>query len=162
MSHLNIYKKSSKSSLQSSRASLQDHTTGTKKSEQFSKTSLHDRSSGTSLGQGSLHLSSADYIDVFQENTVEKSFQKSTSSVQQSNPTRFRSDHGQSNLLQAYQKGKGRYNLYGPCLILKSLILVSLLSCPSIVLRGFFCLFVFFGFCFCCFVLVICSLLSYC
>ncbi|XP_056018067.1 uncharacterized protein LOC125679563 isoform X2 [Ostrea edulis] len=112
MSNLSIYKKPSKSSLQSSRASLQEQATGAKKEEQpsgtslhnrSSKTSLHERSSGNSLGLGSFHLSSTNYTDVFQENSVEKPFQKSTSSVQQSSPTKFTSDYRHSDILQASQ-----------------------------------------------------------
>lgn len=97
MSHSNIYKKSSsKSSLLSSKTSLQEQSTscGSIQNDTSSRASLHDRSSRgsihinkssrTSLGLPSLHLSSMDDTDVFLEMSIEKPLQKSSSSIQQS------------------------------------------------------------------------------
>ena len=97
MSHSNIYKKSSsKSSLLSSKTSLQEQSTscGSIQNYTSSRASLHDRSSRgsihinkssrTSLGLPSLHLSSMDDTDVFLETSIEKPLQKSSSSIQQS------------------------------------------------------------------------------
>ena len=95
MSHSNIYKNSSKSSLLSSKTSLQEQSTscGFIQNDTSSRASLHDRSSRgsihnkssrTSLGLPSLHLSSMDDTDVFLETSIEKPLQKSSSSIQQS------------------------------------------------------------------------------
>lgn len=93
MSHSNIYKKSSKSSLLSSKASLQDHSVATDHQDKSSRSSLHDqssrsvlqnRSTRTSLGLPSLHLSATEDTDVFLENSVEKPIQKSKYSSQYS------------------------------------------------------------------------------
>ncbi|XP_061197776.1 catenin alpha-2-like [Saccostrea echinata] len=112
MSHSNIYKKSSKSTLQSSRTSLQDQPSATSLHDKSSRTSLHDKStrtslhdksSVTSLGFQSFHMSSTDYTDVFLENAEEKPFQKSTSSIQQSSPTKSTSGYRSNGILQASQ-----------------------------------------------------------
>nr|XP_022344861.1 uncharacterized protein LOC111137616 isoform X2 [Crassostrea virginica] len=106
MSHSNIYKKSSsKSSLLSSKTSLQEQSTscGSIQNYTSSRASLHDRSSRgsihnkssrTSLGLPSLHLSSMDDTDIFLETSIEKPLQKSSSSIQQSSLKKFTSgDH---------------------------------------------------------------------
>lgn len=109
MSHTNIYKKPSKSSLLSSKASLQDHLTTADHQDKSSRSSLHDqssrsglhnRSSGTILGLPSLHLSSTEDADVFLENSVENPIQKSKYSNQHSSHQMSSSNDRQHKVFQ--------------------------------------------------------------
>lgn len=102
MSHSNIYKKPSKSSLLSSKASLQYHSTTTDHQDKSSRSSLHDqssrsglhnRSSGTILGLPSLHLSSTD-------SSVENPIQKSKYSSQHSSHQMSSSNDRQHKVFQ--------------------------------------------------------------
>lgn len=109
MSHSNIYKKPSKSSLLSSKASLQYHSTTTDHQDKSSRSSLHDqssrsglhnRSSGTILGLPSLHLSSTEDAEVFLDNSVENPIQKSKYSSQHSSHQMSSSNDRQHKVFQ--------------------------------------------------------------
>lgn len=123
MSHSNIYKKSSKSSLLSSKASLQDHSTTTDHPDKSSRSSLHDqssrsglhnRSSRTTVGFPSLHLSSTEDTDVFLENSVENPIQKSRYSSQHSSHQMSSSNDRQHKVFQHFSETEnlGSWKLY--------------------------------------------------
>lgn len=113
MSHSNIYKKSSKSSLLSSKASLQDHSTTADHPDKSSRSSLHDqssrsglhnRSSRTTVGFPSLHLSSTEDTDVFLDNSVENPIQKSRYSSQHSSHQMSSSNDRQHKVFQHFSE----------------------------------------------------------
>lgn len=123
MSHSNIYKKSSKSSLLSSKASLQDHSTTTDHPDKSSRSSLHDqssrsglhnRSSRTTVGFPSLHLSSTEDTDVFLDNSVENPIQKSRYSSQHSSHQMSSSNDRQHKVFQHFSETEnlGSWKLY--------------------------------------------------
>lgn len=123
MSHSNIYKKSSKSSLLSSKASLQDHSTTADHPDKSSRSSLHDqssrsglhnRSSRTTVGFPSLHLSSTEDTDVFLDNSVENPIQKSRYSSQHSSHQMSSSNDRQHKVFQHFSETEnlGSWKLY--------------------------------------------------